>query len=448
MTGIMASRSVSLSMGNGSTLQANRCRADSGSTYSSSDTSNRSKTSSRRRSHRPRGCRGGSSRKKRRGGKVPKEIGGTGEAMDTIADPNPVEPPKIKKIVESREPKTILQGNTALQESQSRKQKTTTVSFADENRKQNNNISDENAGRSSTNHYTNTSNKYLPLTSNAAVYGDNTNKSDATLPLKAKTSITSSSPLPPLQDSMKSLLQVTQEQQQPNRSYLTQNVELLKPNPGPSFVQSQILPPLYHPEPTPQDPALHNATNIYALQSNANTQAHNTYSLPSACEQRESDYPCDYNRISSNSMISSSDNSNCNYNMMDFHGRSHRLYGYDNHNTYNPYGVNTNTLQMQPNQFVANDNDIGPAYNSNETDFSSHSEFVSLHNNFQHPHTSMSSNSSSNKLRKGANKTPGSSYRIERIEKQRQMMAEGGSLFVTSPKSFLMGWKSDDMPRL
>jgi len=32
----------------------------------------------------------------------------------------------------------------------------------------------------------------------------------------------------------------------------------------------------------------------------------------------------------------------------------------------------------------------------------------------------------------------------DRIDNQRQMIAEGGSLFVTSPRSFLMGWKSDD----
>jgi hypothetical protein len=35
----------------------------------------------------------------------------------------------------------------------------------------------------------------------------------------------------------------------------------------------------------------------------------------------------------------------------------------------------------------------------------------------------------------------GADYRVERIEKQCQMLAGGGSLFVTSPRSFLMGLK-------
>jgi hypothetical protein len=35
----------------------------------------------------------------------------------------------------------------------------------------------------------------------------------------------------------------------------------------------------------------------------------------------------------------------------------------------------------------------------------------------------------------------GYSYRSARIERQRQMMAQGGSLFVTSPRSFLLGWR-------
>jgi hypothetical protein len=36
----------------------------------------------------------------------------------------------------------------------------------------------------------------------------------------------------------------------------------------------------------------------------------------------------------------------------------------------------------------------------------------------------------------------GTDYRFERIEKQCQMLAGGGSLFVTSPRSFLMGRKN------
>ena len=39
---------------------------------------------------------------------------------------------------------------------------------------------------------------------------------------------------------------------------------------------------------------------------------------------------------------------------------------------------------------------------------------------------------------------PSNDYRAERIEKQRQTV-EGGSLFVTSPRSFLMGWKRPTM---
>jgi hypothetical protein len=36
----------------------------------------------------------------------------------------------------------------------------------------------------------------------------------------------------------------------------------------------------------------------------------------------------------------------------------------------------------------------------------------------------------------------GADYRFDRIEKQCQMLAGGGSLFVTSPRSFLMGRKN------
>lgn len=348
-----------------------------------------------------------------------------------------------KKAVEFREPKTILQGSNVNQK--------TTVSFADEIQKPNN-VSDENAGRKPSNQSSQNSIKYLPLTSNAAVYREKTSKTEAVLPVKSKTSITSSSSslptssLTPLQESMNTLLEASKEQQKSNQTYLANDLELLPAtNSGLGFLQSQILPPLYHPEPAPQDPAFQQGPNIYALQNtNNNTQDHSMqHSLPNnMCDHRKNSYPTDYYH-NSNTMVgnNSIDHTNCNTNNMDYHGRSHPLYCYDNHNTYNQYGANANTMQMQPNHsFVASDN-IGATYDTGY----SHSETVSYDHN-QHP--TFSGTAINNKLRKSVNRTTAdSSYRTERIEKQRQMMAGGGSLFVTSPRSFLMGWKSDDMPR-
>lgn len=443
MTGMMmsnASRSVSISLGHGQTIQAtgNRCRADSGSTYSSSDTSNRSKTSSRRRSHRPRGCRGGSSRKKRRGGKVPKEIGGA--ATDVVSA-------KTMDVLTSNK-KTM-----SVQESRHQK---VTVSFAEESRKPSkSNISDENAGRVPSTQAYNV-NKYLPLTSNAAVYGEN-NKNDAMAgPLKSKTLISSNSCLPPLQESMKSLLLASKEQQQQsnrpsysNSAHNNHTMETpLKSNvTGRGFSQPQILPPLYHPEPAvtlSQEPTFQ-GPNIYALH---NTHTHTHSIIHNTHRDNKNIIPRD--DIHNNTIVNNNRSDNVTYPYMDnYHdGRSHQLYGYDNHNSYSQCGANIHT--MQPNQFVVNDNSI--INNGSNTNYEAgflrfraenRPEAVS-YNNFGH--TAMNSNSN-NKLRKSS-KTPGSSYRTERIEKQRQMMAGGGSLFVTSPKSFLMGWKSDEMPRM
>lgn len=421
MTGIMMASSNPraggpLSMGGhqGQVLQANRCRADSGSTYSSSDTSNRSKTSSRRRSHRPRGCRGGSSRKKRRGGKVPKEIGGA-----TIVEG------KVNVHVNVNHNSLETSKTLLLQQPGEVRRQKPTVSFADENHG-----SDENAGRTST-HQPFHSNNYLPLTSNAAVLGDNINKKDALPPLKSKMSATSNSYLPPLQESMKSFLAAPKESSSSHhqQSLLTTDHQMKTTNAiGPSFSQTQILPPLDHPEPAVDPSQKLQGPNIYALQSNKHSTNHvnNTHR----------------DTTSKNSMGNSATNSNSYPSYNDFHGSSHQLYGYDNHsNNYSQYGANYINDQFTNDTF-ANDNSGGSSinYESEFTRFHTESRLDLFH--------SSSSSNHRHYLKHRGNKTPGASYRIERIEKQRQMMPEGGSLFVTSPKSFLMGWKSDETPRM
>ena len=70
---------------------------------------------------------------------------------------------------------------------------------------------------------------------------------------------------------------------------------------------------------------------------------------------------------------------------------------------------------------------------------------ISSNSNFANIQLTVSTDSSS--LLSLETTGDGASYHLERIEKQRQMMAEGGSLFVTSPRSFLMGWNKDDAPR-
>ncbi|CAB9510777.1 expressed unknown protein [Seminavis robusta] len=537
MTGIMSS-SNSSSMRSSLHLPAgaNRCRADSGSTYSSSDTSNRSKTSSRRRSHRPRGCRGGSSRKKRRGGKVPKEIVGVEvsngstlgasttvihDGASTIANQGTSNEASGNntsvssstttssnsaaggKPSQGNAEKVLLKGTTVTESS---KTKGTLVCFAaEEDFHPQTEFSDENAGRRSLPHHqasrSSSGNKYMPLTSNAATLSTNNeaNKTSSVLPpLKPKTSSTSSaSCLPPLQESIKSLL-VAREQSSTSTSATRSSLPASSNDPirnttnhgGQGYASNdtaasnatatnsppaQILPPLYQPEPETAQQAPSSepsyppaGPNIYALQSTTsrnNSDINNSYLL--------------HNNNNNNNGIAP--NSSYPYmGMGDYQqpaqGRGHQLYhSYDNHNRYNQYGANqqqsSNTAllqlhqqQSQQHQQLVQNHASGNSYNnnfvSNENKYESAEEYHSsfhTENNPENSHYSATtttnntlksfrSKRSSNHAAPGS--TTAAAYRNERIEKQRQMMAGGGSLFVTSPKSFLMGWKSDDMPRM
>jgi hypothetical protein len=516
MTGIMTNGSntrVAVLSSSG----ANRCRADSGSTYSSSDTSN--PTSSRRRSHRPRGCRGGSSRKKRHAGKVPKEIvsgsfavndsaisGADGQQCNSNITSNTTKA-GVSTIKSIEKPKVLLKGSSSLVVLDCRNPKAS-VGFADGN-PQRNGIADENEGRTNALQ----PNKHVPLTSNTATFNDNNkyshNNSNGTKEAEAQTSKaragTSSStyssllpPLPPMQESIKALLTTKDTSShhhqhihgpsfQPSASSPIEAIPATTVYNGsnrPSF--SQILPPLYHPEQVtsePTDPPPPRV-NIYALK-NSSSNAH----IKNCSSNSNVNLGVDHLQINHGILP----NSSYPYNIRDYQsGRgSQQPYNncYDNHNRYNQYGANpTNApllqLQQQSQQhpqlhgritgstyinFVNSQG--GPGNDHQHHKYHDESEYApGCHTGENHPENSFNSNNNytgtninGKLLRKSSSKSSNSNmnhlasvvgpatnaYRNERIEKQRQMMAGGGSLFVTSPKSFLMGWKSSDgMPRL
>jgi hypothetical protein len=64
---------------------------------------------------------------------------------------------------------------------------------------------------------------------------------------------------------------------------------------------------------------------------------------------------------------------------------------------------------------------------------------VAVHYSYVTPHTLFPVCSATDLTE--ALESDGSDYHVERIEKQCQMLAGGGSLFVTSSRSFLMGLK-------
>ena len=423
-------------------MAMNRGRADSGSTTfsSSSDTSssNRSKTSIRRRSHRPRGCRGGSSRKKRRAEKVPKEIIG---ATMSLSSTNPAGE-NIPHHHDHHPPGRV---------------------------------SDENAGGSRAPMGLQQLGpiKNLPLSSNATSrYGENKQMQqsqrslDATVFSKVEKARAHPPVLPPLQKkayASKAMNSFSMDDRSSNRSIIsnttTDNSASGVTNhsaPPPR----QILPPLYRPEEqmqdTNNDPP---KQNIYALQPRNHHQGQN-YS--------ESTYHHDYH---DDTFVDSNSNMNY-YPGMEYQNgyNPHEPYNHQQHhdNHGNSYGHQIAQLDQQQQHYNGN-NDYGQNYSTNANN---NYGFVVPNNNYEAdfpgfqgenhaeppPVTNNSSNSNYGNFRINVNTDNSSllpvqkigganTYHTERIEKQRQMMAEGGSLFVTSPRSFLMGWKSDDVPR-
>lgn len=356
----------SVSLASSSSSSGNRSRADSGSTVSSSDTSNRSKTSCRRRSHRPRGCRGGSSRKKRRNGvtnnntKVPKEIGNKeGGNTNNYSFANSIS--AARRATETRLPT----------------------------------ISDENAGGTAPPiSNSNSSNMYVPLTSNAAVlYGGDSNVNI----------------LKPMKETKPCLPVPVKDAHLPQ-----------KENPfmqGSSNIMSrQILPPLQQSK--VEEPPMLEGPNIYALQSIQN-QNHS------------------YNR---NSLYLYNDcpaTTNTNMDFLPHEQKQHHTYN-NYHNIYDG-----DKPQQHHSSFSFASHRGLPVFHSENRETSIHDTKQKLNHNELTATATTTTTTTTNKAI-----TRSDTYRNERIEKQRQMRSGGGSLFVTSPRSFLMGWKSHNEVRV
>jgi len=341
-------------------------------------------------------------------------------------------------------------------------------------------VSDENAGgplKQLQNTYDNSSstgtkcNNPLSL-SHSSVFGEHKSTSSKNTGLgmlvKPKTSLTC---LPPLQDTLRNIAHQQNglsfpydDDNNDNRTNIGNNTHSGGTGLPQMQTQTQILPPSMYQQPEqeyhhPYSHSLpphearndHCSHNIYALQSNGSNDGH---------------YAGEHHHFGGgNSYLPYNNGMNTNAN-----DRCIMVLNHPNNGRYEVH--QQQPMQQQQQQYQGNNIDNHHQYNINSygpnfTGENYELDFPSFHaenktesfarnnenciNNVTTNNSIVSNNANSMNSRKGgasvANTTanndelPGTAYRMERIEKQRLMMASGGSLFVTSPRSFLMmGW--------
>jgi hypothetical protein len=166
---------------------------------------------------------------------------------------------------------------------------------------------------------------------------------------------------------------------------------------------NQILPPMQQPK--QEQPTMLGGPNIYALQT---THSQNN----------------SYNQ----------DNSYISYPSNDFNvNTTHYVANINYQNYYLDHNNHANNLRLAPDLVSHHKGNVPAIFHSENQD----SSYPVLPPRNIKPNLKL--------VTKTTVSRPDITYRNERIEKQRQMMSEGGSLFVTSPRSFLMGWKSEEV---